>query len=196
MLSTVNNYVALSLPRPARHFSLPSLLLLSPCRKGVTMRDGKRRHMYKDSRVVIEERVYSGESCKSIAKAAGVSPSTVTREIRNNRTTKERLRRGRAKLAARCARYRHASMSAKRAWGAGPRMFDVRTAGRKVAKIPARTSSQGCTRPPMRGRMYVWLIRLRSYRTTNSPDYTPSSFERCYADQWTPFRDVWTRDYV
>lgn len=70
------------------------------------MRDGKRKHMDKDSRVVIEEGVYGGESCRSIAKAAGVSPSTVTREVRNNRTIKERPRRGGAKLAVRCVRYR------------------------------------------------------------------------------------------
>lgn len=70
------------------------------------MRDGKRKHMDKDSRVAIEEGVYNGDSCRSIAKAAGVSPSTVTREIRNNRTIRERPRRDGAKLAVRCERYR------------------------------------------------------------------------------------------
>ena len=70
------------------------------------MRDGKRKHMDKDSRVAIEEGVYNGESCRSIARAAGVSPSTVTREIRNNRTVVERPRRDGAKLAVRCVMYR------------------------------------------------------------------------------------------
>lgn len=70
------------------------------------MRGGKRKHMDKDNRVAIEEGVYNGGTCRSIARAAGVSPSTVTREIRNNRTIMERPRRDGAKLAVRCARYR------------------------------------------------------------------------------------------
>ena len=70
------------------------------------MRDGKRTHMDKDNRVAIEEGVYNGDSCRSIARSAGVSPSTVTREVRANRTVRERPRRDGAKLAVRCAKYR------------------------------------------------------------------------------------------
>lgn len=70
------------------------------------MRDGKRGHMDKDTRVTIEEGIYGGASCREIARAAGVSPSTVTREVRANRTVTERQRRPGANLAVRCARYR------------------------------------------------------------------------------------------
>ena len=70
------------------------------------MRDGKRKHMDKDSRVAIEEGIGNGDSCRTIANAAGVSPSTVTREVRANRTVTERPRRDGAKLSVRCARYR------------------------------------------------------------------------------------------
>lgn len=62
--------------------------------------------MDKDSRVAIEEGIYNGDSCRQIARSAGVSPSTVTREVRANRTVVERPRKSGARLAVRCARYR------------------------------------------------------------------------------------------
>ena len=70
------------------------------------MRGGKRKHMDKDSRVAIEEGIRNGDSCREIARVVGVSPSTVTREVRVNRTVTERPRRDGAKLSVRCARYR------------------------------------------------------------------------------------------
>lgn len=70
------------------------------------MRDGKRKHMDKDSRVAIEEGIANGDSCRSIASAIGVSPSTVSREVRANRTVTERRRTPGANLAVRCAGYR------------------------------------------------------------------------------------------
>ena len=70
------------------------------------MRDGKRKHMDKDSRVAIEEGIGNGDSCRAIASLIGVSPSTVTREVRSNRTVTERARGDGAKLSVRCARYR------------------------------------------------------------------------------------------
>ena len=39
------------------------------------MRDGKGRHMDKDSRAVIERGLASGKSAREIAREAGVSPS-------------------------------------------------------------------------------------------------------------------------
>lgn len=62
--------------------------------------------MGKDSRVQIEEGIRRGDSARSIAAAVGVSPSTVVREVRTNRTLTERKRRPGANLAVRCARYR------------------------------------------------------------------------------------------
>ena len=62
--------------------------------------------MDKDSRVAIEEGIGNGDSCRAIASLIGVSPSTVTREVRSNRTVTERARGDGAKLSVRCARYR------------------------------------------------------------------------------------------
>lgn len=69
------------------------------------MREGKK-HMGKNSRVSIEEGVRAGKSCRSIALSLNVSPSTVSREVRNNRTVVEPPRRDGAKMGVRCARYR------------------------------------------------------------------------------------------
>jgi transposase, IS30 family len=68
------------------------------------MRDGKRKHMDKDSRVIIEEGIRRGDSARKIAREAGVSPSTVTREVKANRTLKEKKRAPGANLSVRCAR--------------------------------------------------------------------------------------------
>ena len=94
------------------------------------MRDGKRKHMDKDSRVAIEEGLYNGDSCRAIARAAGVSPSTVTREVRGNRTVRERPRRDGAKLAVRCVRYRSCERVGRACEGCGTsyvRCRDCRT---------------------------------------------------------------------
>lgn len=69
------------------------------------MREGKK-HMDKNSRVLIEEGVYDGKSCRSIASSLAVAPSTVSRELRNNRTVVVPPKRPGAKLAVRCVNYR------------------------------------------------------------------------------------------
>ena len=70
------------------------------------MRDSKGKHMDKDNRVTIEEGIRNGDSCREIARSVGVSPSTVSREVRANRTVVERRRAPGAKLSVRCALYR------------------------------------------------------------------------------------------
>ena len=70
------------------------------------MKDAKGKHMDKDSRVAIEEGIARGDSAREIARAVGVSPSTVTREVRANRTVSEPGRRPGANLAVRCDLYR------------------------------------------------------------------------------------------
>lgn len=67
---------------------------------------GKRRQMGIDQRDVIAHGLREGWSARRIAASIGVSPSTVTREVRANRTVRERPRRASASLAVRCARYR------------------------------------------------------------------------------------------
>ena len=73
------------------------------------MRKGKK-HMDKDSRVSIEEGIYGGKSCRSIALSLNVSPSTVSREVEANRTVVEPPRKPGAKLGVRCANYRDCRM--------------------------------------------------------------------------------------
>ena len=80
------------------------MLLLAPAGRETAMRDGKRKHMDKDSRVIIEEGIRRGDSARKIAREAGVSPSTVTREVKANRTLKEKKRAPGANLSVRCAR--------------------------------------------------------------------------------------------
>ena len=70
------------------------------------MRDSKGKHMDKDNRVTIEEGIRNGDSCREIARSVGVSPSTVSREVKANRTVVERRRTPGAKLSVRCALYR------------------------------------------------------------------------------------------
>ena len=62
--------------------------------------------MDKNSRVLIEEGVYDGKSCRTIASELTVSPSTVSRELKNNRTVLVPPKKPGAKLAIRCAHYR------------------------------------------------------------------------------------------
>lgn len=69
------------------------------------MTRGKGRHLGKESREVIERGVRNGDSARKISKAIGVSASTVTREVRTNRTVRETRARPGAKASPKCARY-------------------------------------------------------------------------------------------
>lgn len=74
-------------------------------REVITMK-AKGKHITRETRERIEAGIAAGDSARSIARDVGVSPSTVTREVRNNRTVREPARNPKAKLAVRCARYR------------------------------------------------------------------------------------------
>ena len=63
------------------------------------------KHMTEESREVIEEGLLKGDSARKIAKKIGVSPSTITREVKANRTVREKKAARNAKLALRCVRY-------------------------------------------------------------------------------------------
>ena len=65
----------------------------------------KGKHLSRESRQAIEDGLRAGRSARDIAAAIGVAPSTVTREVRVNRTVSEPRRRVGANLAVRCARY-------------------------------------------------------------------------------------------
>ena len=69
------------------------------------MTRGKGRHLRKESREVIEEGVRNGDSARRISKAIGVSASTVTREVRANRTVRDTRSRPGTKASPRCAHY-------------------------------------------------------------------------------------------
>ncbi len=64
-----------------------------------------RKHLSKEMREVIEAGLAAGDSAGRIAKRINVSASTVTREVKTNRTVRERKTRGSAKLAVRCIHY-------------------------------------------------------------------------------------------
>lgn len=72
----------------------------------------KGMHLTRENRKVIERGLYEEVSCRGIAAMIDVSPSTVSREVRQNRHVSERPRRPGAKLAVRCARYRDCEASA------------------------------------------------------------------------------------
>ena len=67
-------------------------------REVITMK-AKGKHITKETRERIEAGIAAGDSARSIARDVGVSPSTVTREVRNNRTVREPARNPKAKLA-------------------------------------------------------------------------------------------------
>lgn len=69
------------------------------------MPESKGRHLTKANREVIEDGLRAGRSARRIAAMAGVSPSTVTREVKANRTVIELKRRRGICLASRCVRY-------------------------------------------------------------------------------------------
>lgn len=70
------------------------------------MTRGKGKHLGKESREVIEEGIRDGDSARRISAKVGASPSTVTREVKANRTVREPARRPGARLAIRCAHFR------------------------------------------------------------------------------------------
>ena len=78
-------------------------------RKVISMAREKGKHLTKENREVIEDGVSQGASARKIAKRLDVSPSTVTREVKNHRTPKSRKP---AKLrSSSCIHYRDCQCS-------------------------------------------------------------------------------------
>lgn len=69
------------------------------------MTKGTSKHLNLEQRFVIEEGLREGESCRTIAKKIGVSPSTVSREVQVNRVGKEIKSRRPLKLSLRCTHF-------------------------------------------------------------------------------------------
>jgi|LSQX01.3.fsa_nt_gb IS30 family transposase len=70
------------------------------------MPQSKGKHLTKSNREVIEDGVYAGDSSRSIARKLDVSASTITREVKANRTIKEKKSQKDTKLSIRCLHYR------------------------------------------------------------------------------------------
>lgn len=66
------------------------------------MPENKGKHLTKENREVIEDGIRNGDSARAIAKRIDVSPSTITREVKSNRTLKERKARRGTNLSVRC----------------------------------------------------------------------------------------------
>ena len=62
------------------------------------------KHLSIEDRRVIEEGIAEGRSAGEIARRVGASPSTVTREVKANRTLREKKGRPGASLSVRCAK--------------------------------------------------------------------------------------------
>ena len=78
-------------------------------RKVISMAREKGKHLTKENREVIEDGINQSASARKIAKRLDVSPSTVTREVKNHRTLKSRkLLKNRP---SNCAHYRDCQYS-------------------------------------------------------------------------------------
>lgn len=75
------------------------------------MPEKNRKHLTLEMREVIQAGLEEKASARKISKRIGVSPSTVTREIKVNRTIKERKAAANAKLSVRCVHYRDCEKS-------------------------------------------------------------------------------------
>lgn len=64
-----------------------------------------KEHMSKEMREVIEAGINQGDSARTIARRIKVSASTVTREVKKNRSIKEKKSARDAKLSTRCVHY-------------------------------------------------------------------------------------------
>lgn len=73
------------------------------------MPESKGMHLTSENREVIAEGIYVPESAGKIARKINVSASTVTREVKKNRTIKEKATRG--KKSTRCVHYRDCQQS-------------------------------------------------------------------------------------
>ena len=74
------------------------------------MPESKGRHLGQEDRLVVEEGLNSGLSARALSRRLHVSPSTVTREIKANRTVKMPKRKG-VKPSTRCSHYKDCQSS-------------------------------------------------------------------------------------
>lgn len=88
------------------------------------MANAKGAHLAQDQRQAMQDGLCAHRSARSMAKAVGVSPSTVTREAKTNRSIVEPERRRGANLAPRCADYPQCRVSG----GACPKCSTALTA--------------------------------------------------------------------
>jgi IS30 family transposase len=75
------------------------------------MPESKGKHLSKENREVVEAGIRDGDSARKIAKRMDVSASTVTREVRQNRTIRENRPVRDARLSIRCAGQRDCQAS-------------------------------------------------------------------------------------
>lgn len=71
----------------------------------------KKKHLSLENREVIAQGVPAGDSAGRIARRIDVSTSTVTREVKANRTIREKKSTGKSKPSIRCANYQDCQKS-------------------------------------------------------------------------------------
>lgn len=73
--------------------------------RGFTMGRGKGKHLSRENREVIESGIRNRDPARAIARRIGVSPSTVTREVKAHRTVREKKLSRTEKASLRCAKH-------------------------------------------------------------------------------------------
>lgn len=71
----------------------------------------KKKHLSLENREVIAQGIPAGDSAGRIARRIDVSTSTVTREVKANRTIREKKSTGKSKPSIRCANYQDCQKS-------------------------------------------------------------------------------------
>lgn len=98
---------------------------------------GRKKQIGIDQRDVIARGLNEGWSARRIAASIGVHPSTVTREVKANRTVRERPRGRSLAPASRCARYRDCDR-------AGTACPGCRSAATRCKRCRTRSCTDSC----------------------------------------------------
>ena len=126
-----------------------------------------------DQREVVATGLSQGRSARKIAKSIGVSPSTVTREVKANRTVCERDRKRAISLAVRCENYSACDHVGK----ACPRCPTLRT---RCKKCRTRSCIDSC--PDYRRKMCPDTEKWPYVCPSGCPKRGRCSFPKCSYD--------------
>lgn len=113
----------------------------------------KKKHLSLENREVIAQGIPAGDSAGRIARRIDVSTSTVTREVKANRTIREKKSTGKSKPSIRCANYQDCQKVAVLVRNVPRGSRPASTARRAAASLPVLTLSARCAPIPSAGPM-------------------------------------------